>query len=204
MTAIAQLHKGTILGRRARVLTRHLAEVLPQNVQVLDVGCGDGLIDYLITQQRPDITVVGLDTIVRPETHMPVSQFDGERIPFEGDSFDVVMCIDVLHHTDDPAALLREARRVARQSVILKDHTREGFLAGFTLRAMDCFGNSQHGIPLPFNYWTERRWRETFAQIGLSPVLWRSRLNLYPTPASWLFDRSLHFITRLDLVSSTN
>ena len=46
------------------------------------------------------------------------------------------MFVDVLLHTLDPMILLREAIRVARQTVVIKDHTLDGLLAGPTLRAM--------------------------------------------------------------------
>jgi SAM-dependent methyltransferase len=167
---------------------------------VLDVGCGDGLVDHLIGQCRPDVTISGLDLIVQPKTHIPVVAYDGAHFNFADNSFDVVMFVDVLHHTEDPASLLREAHRVARRSVVIKDHTCDGFLAGPTLRFMDRVGNPAHGIPLPYNYWPERRWRETFEEIGFSPAIWRSRLGLYPTPVNWWFERSLHFLARLDLV----
>jgi hypothetical protein len=38
--------------------------------------------------------------------------------------------LDVLHHTDDANVLLREARRVTRRDVLIKDHRLNGFLAG--------------------------------------------------------------------------
>jgi SAM-dependent methyltransferase len=44
--------------------------------------------------------------------------YDGLHIPFPDDSFDVVLLIFALHHADDPAAVLREARRVCRRHVI--------------------------------------------------------------------------------------
>jgi hypothetical protein len=94
--------------------------------------------------------------------------------------------------------LLREARRVARKSVVIKDHTLDGPLAGPTLRAMDWIGNSRYGVALPYNYWTKRRWLEAFKELGVEIALWTSTLRLYPWPASYLFDRSLHFVARLD------
>lgn len=200
MTLVSRLHETLVFDRRTRVLGGHLAGLLPPGAKVLDVGCGDGLIDRLIAESRPDLGIEGIDLIVRPHTHIPVTAFDGTRIPFADDSFDVVMFVDVLHHTEDPEVLLREARRVARSAVVLKDHTRDGLLAGATLRFMDWVGNAPHGIPLPYNYWPERRWRDTFRRIGLSPTAWLTKLRIYPVPASWLFDRSLHFIARLEPV----
>ncbi|MCH9011860.1 MAG: class I SAM-dependent methyltransferase [Proteobacteria bacterium] len=200
MKLLARLHGALVFDRRTRVLSERLAQMLPPNAKVLDVGCGDGSIARLIGERRPDVTISGVDLIVRSRTHIPVAAFDGKRIPFEDGAFDIVMFVDVLHHTDDPETLLREARRVARQTVVLKDHTRDGLLAGPTLRFMDWVGNAPHGIPLPYNYWPERRWHEAFARLGLTPVIWLNKLALYPTPATWFFDRSLHFVARLDKV----
>ena len=197
MKLLAELHGTLVFDRRTRVLSERLAGLLPEQAKVLDVGCGNGLIDRLIAERRPDVTITGVDLIVRPETHIPVTQFDGKRIPFDDNAFDVVMFVDVLHHTEDPEILLTEARRVANRAVVLKDHTRDGFLAGPTLRFMDWVGNAPHGIPLPYNYWPERRWRAAFAGLGLTPEVWLNKLGLYATPANWLFDRSLHFVARL-------
>ena len=198
MSVLGRLHGSLVFGRRGRVLAARMAEILPPNARVLDVGCGDGSIDRLVGDLRPDISITGIDVMVRPTTQTPVRPFDGKTIPYDDNSFDVVMFVDVLHHTDDPEILLREARRVARQSVILKDHTRNGILAGPILRFMDWVGNAPHGIALPYNYWPEQRWHQAFAHIGLRPQVWFAKLGLYPAPASWIFDRSLHFIARLD------
>ena len=135
--------------------------------------------------------------LVRPTTHIPVTQFDGTMIPFRDKSFDAVMFVDVLHHTNDPSVLLGEAGRVARTAVILKDHCRDGMLANSTLRFMDRVGNAHHGVVLPYNYWPEAQWRETFEKLALAPVSWNARLGLYVFPFSLVFDRKLHFIARL-------
>lgn len=124
-------------------------------------------------------------------------RFDGHRIPFDDNSFDVVMFVDVLHHTDDPHILLTEAQRVAKQAIVLKDHLRDGLLAGPTLRLMDWFGNAHHGVVLPYNYWTEQRWRDSFAGLGMTIEHWITQVGLYAWPASLLFDRQLHFVARL-------
>ncbi len=200
MSVLGRAHGGLVFQRRVRVLADRLAPLLPDSARVLDVGCGDGAIDAQIGAARADVTISGIEVLVRPETRVPVEPFDGATIPYGDGSFDVVMFVDVLHHSVDAEILLGEARRVARRAVVLKDHTLDGVLAGPTLRFMDWVGNAPHGVVLPYNYWPERRWREAFGRAGLKPVLWEKNLGLYPPPASLLFDRSLHFICRLDIL----
>jgi SAM-dependent methyltransferase len=199
MNLIERIHGEVTYNRRVNVLCSHLSELIPAHARVLDVGCGDGLLASLIMQRRPDIQIEGVDILVRPRTHIPVQSFDGKAFPYRDASFDAVMFNDVLHHTDDPVVLLSEARRVSRQSIVLKDHTRDGWLAGPTLRFMDWVGNARHGVVLPYNFWPERQWLAAFDQLKLSRAVWKQDLGLYPTPANLFFDRSLHFVARLDL-----
>ena len=107
------------------------------------------------------------------------------------------MFLDVFHHTDDPMVLLREAVRVARQIVLIKDHTLQGAFAYSTLRFMDWVANARHNVALPYNYWTPAQWDGAFDKLGLSVSSWESNLKLYPFPADLIFDRSLHFIAAL-------
>jgi len=197
MSLIERIHNGAVYGRRVRVLCDLLAESLPPNAKVLDVGCGDGLIDHLIMQKRPDVSIRGIDVLVRPELHITVEKFDGAEIPYEDDSFDIVMFVDVLHHTNDPMVMLREASRVARQGLLIKDHDRSGFLGESTLKFMDWVGNARHGVSLPYNYWTKDEWLDAFGALGLVAETWKKSLSLYPWWADLVFGRSLHFIALL-------
>jgi SAM-dependent methyltransferase len=197
MSVIGYVHNKMVYGRRVRVLSESVARLLPAGSRVLDIGCGDGLIASLVMREQEGIEIEGIDVLVRAETHVPVRPFDGVTIPHEDGSFDAVMFVDVLHHTDNPMALLREAGRVARRVIVIKDHTREGLGAGTTLRFMDWVGNARHGVALPYNYWTAAQWRQAFAELGFQVDTWIRDLGLYPVPARWLFERSLHFLARL-------
>lgn len=197
MSVVGLVHDRLVFGRRVRLLAEHLAREIPADARVLDVGCGDGTLAVRLMDLRPDVTVEGADVIIRPETAIPVRQFDGVTIEAADGSVDSVMMVDVLHHTEDPAVLLAEALRVARRAVIIKDHLSDGLAANATLRIMDWVGNARHGVALPYNYWPERRWRATLARLGARIETWNTRLGLYPFPASLAFDRSLHFVTRL-------
>lgn len=205
MTAVGQLHAKLVFNRRTRVLSEALLRALPGDcATVLDVGCGDGTISRMVMNARPSLTVTGVDVLVRGTTHIPVTEFDGTHLPFPDQSFDAVMFVDVLHHTNDPAILLREARRVARKAVVLKDHSRDSLVAGPILRFMDWVGNAHHGVVLPYNYWSTTQWRAAFRTIGLDTDTWQTTLGLYPFPANLAFEHNLHFVTRLRPVASAS
>jgi ubiquinone/menaquinone biosynthesis C-methylase UbiE len=198
MSIVKTMHNRLVYSRRMQLLAEKMSRELPAQAKILDVGCGDGKIDALIMQKRPDVVIEGIDVLVRPQTHIPVTAFDGNKIPHPDGSFDVVMFIDVLHHCLHPEQLLEEAKRVAKKAVLLKDHAREGILAGPTLRFMDWFGNAHHGVSLPYNYWSRSQWDHCLQDLGLKVGQWHDRLELYPWPATWFFDRRLHFIASLE------
>jgi SAM-dependent methyltransferase len=193
------LHKRLIFSRRTLVLSTQLARLFPNDATILDIGCGDGTIDRQILDRRPDVSITGIDLFVRPGALIPVCIFDGKHIPYEDASFDVAMFIDVLHHTENARVLLSQAKRIARKAIVIKDHFRNGFLAGTTLRVMDWVGNAAHRVELPYNYWSREEWTAAFQSLSLEPDEIIYRLRLYPMPASFVFDRDLHFLARLPI-----
>ena len=198
MKWIETVHDRRVASRRARILSQHLAETMPSDATVLDVGCGDGEIAHQLSESRGDLTVTGVDVLVRDETLVPVTQFDGRELPFADSSFDVITFVDVLHHCDWPLDLLREACRVSRRWIVIKDHTLQGIAAQSTLRFMDWVGNHRHGVALPYNYWRWAQWRHAFQQLDLRLDLCRPSLGLYWWPFSCVFDRQLHFLARVE------
>lgn len=202
MDILGAIHARAVYGRRVEVLAHHLAEMIPAGVNVLDVGCGDGRIDRALMARRPDLTIEGLDVLIRPETMIPVRYFDGTRIPLPDQCVDAVMFVDVLHHTLEPIILLREAVRVARRCIILKDHTADSKLATPVLRLMDWVGNRRHGVVLPYNYWSSAHWSEAISSLGLHVTDEKRDLRLYPLILDRIFGRGLHLMVRLERTNS--
>jgi len=193
-----KIHKKFVYNRRMDILSSYFANYLTAGSSVLDVGCGDGKISKLI-MEKANVTIEGIDVLVRDQTYIPVKAFDGMEIPFADNVFDFAIIVDVLHHTHDPLQLLKETKRVTRRNIIIKDHLMNGFLAASTLKFMDYVGNAHYNVHLPYNYLKEDEWLKMFKNLSLSVSQWKDRLNLYPMPWSLIFDRKLHFIAELTL-----
>lgn len=101
-TLMGWVHNRLVFDRRVQVLIRSLGALIPAGSHMLDVGTGDGQIAKGIAAEQLGVTVEGIDVMLRPTTHIPVSLFDGTTIPMDDNSVDVVSFVDVLHHTDDP------------------------------------------------------------------------------------------------------
>jgi SAM-dependent methyltransferase len=191
------LHHLLVFKRRVEVLSTELANRLPKNARVLDIGCGSGDMAWAIMTKRPDITITGVDVLARPAAAINVQEYDGTTIPCADNSYHIAMLVDVLHHTDDPGSLLAEAARVASKGVLIKDHYRDGPLSGLILRLMDWVGNASHGVRLPYNYMARKQWQAIWQRLGLSPDQVGENLGIYPMPFELLFGHGLHFIAIL-------
>ena len=79
-------------------------------VRILDVGCG--VKPYYPYFESVASEYVGVDVVENPAAELlgPV-----EALPVEDASFDLVLCTQVLEPCDDPAAAVRELRRVTRR-----------------------------------------------------------------------------------------
>lgn len=104
---IAFSHQGHEFFTRAKVdhlvelIRRHIGD--PAGVRVLDFGCGPGRTDAMLAPSVGE--VVGVDVsealIVRARRDNPDMRFlhyDGERLPFDDDTFDVTFAVCVMHH----------------------------------------------------------------------------------------------------------
>ncbi|HVP19157.1 MAG TPA: class I SAM-dependent methyltransferase [Spirochaetia bacterium] len=106
----------------ARVVELSTEGLAPASV--LDVGTGTGVFAEAFV--RASLRTTGIDPdrdlLVRARHFVPDARFLEavvEDLPFDDRSFDIVFLGHVLHETDDPAAALAEARRVARQRVVV-------------------------------------------------------------------------------------
>lgn len=191
------VHRGLISSNRETVLARTCVDLLPNVTSVLDVGCGNGLLAKLVMEKRPELRLTGIDVVQQSDVAIPVQLYDGKLFPCKDKSLDAVMLMDMLHHTEDPVMILREACRVSRKYILIKDHLADSAFALLRLRFMDWVGNKRFGVSLPYNFLSTARWKELFDETGLSVVERRESLKMYPPGFQFLFGKGLHFVALL-------
>lgn len=99
---------------------------------VLDVGCGTGALAQRLTGLGYQVTGVdpsdGMLEVMRARSpEVRAVQGSGTELPFEPDSFDVVVSVATFHHIAEPAAVrktLAEMTRVSRPQgrIVIWDH----------------------------------------------------------------------------------
>lgn len=193
------IHNLAISRRRISVLSKHIANLIPPDATVLDVGCGKGDLSLAIKEKNPDISIVGVDPLVRDNAVIKVQKFDGVMLPFRDNAFEYSILSDVLHHTENIFDLLRETRRVSKNGIIIKDHICSSPADLLILRIMDAVGNRGTGVTLPYNYLSLKEWNLLFQDLGLIPDVFSGTIGLYPFPLNCLFERSLHFIALAEI-----
>lgn len=190
-----KLHGRFVHQRRIAILAERLATHLSPGCRLLDVGCGDGQLGELLREQVPGLAIQGVEVQPRSDCAIPCEPFDGVHLPFPDGYFDGCLFVDVLHHTLEPSAILRDGYRVSRKFILIKDHLAETSFDHWTLRLMDWVGNRPHGVVLPYAYLSSSQWDKLIHSVGLEAVRTDRNLPLYPAPFSLLFGRNLHFIS---------
>ena len=115
------------------VLARHQELILAMgrlaDRSVIDIGCGDGFSTIRFWDVAHPRRLAGVDPAPnaikvadrnRGERPIEFRVLDGERVPYPDRSFEVAIVQGVLHHADNPAMTVREALRVADETVILE------------------------------------------------------------------------------------
>lgn len=109
---IAATSKGTV--RRVVSLVR---ERVPSRLRVLDAPAGPGAVSKILSTQGYAATALDLDATAFNSGGTPLVIADmNDRLPFEAESFEGVVCVDGIEHLENPFALIREFERVLTPS----------------------------------------------------------------------------------------
>lgn len=110
-------HFALALIRQARILH-------PRTI--LEAGCGEGFILERLYRANIGEKTVGIDFLEKAisigkkeRPHLDLRVADVYKLPFKDNSFDLVICSEVLEHLKEPEKALKELQRVCKRYVIL-------------------------------------------------------------------------------------
>jgi 2-polyprenyl-6-hydroxyphenyl methylase/3-demethylubiquinone-9 3-methyltransferase len=95
----------------------------PEKTNVLEVGCGGGILSEEISKMGYVMTGIdpaekslatAIEHAVKNNLAIKYQHGSGENLPFQSASFDVVLCCDVLEHVQDLPRVIAEISRVLR------------------------------------------------------------------------------------------
>lgn len=127
----------------------------------LDAGCGEG---ETLVRLGPLLggRVAGVDlsaySVARVAERLPdveARTASVTALPFTDGGFDLVLCLEVLEHLDDPAAAVRELARVAAADVVVSVPFEPWFRLGSLLRGKHVRALGNH--PEHVNQFNRRR-----------------------------------------------
>lgn len=152
-------------------------DFIKKGARILDLGCGSGVVGNKF-KDFFQAEVIGVDIIDRRILPLSFELIDGKNLPFPENYFDVVLINYVLHHTEDPISLLKEAKRVGEKIIIFEDLP-EGFSSKLICKFHGLSYNKFLGNPDFISFRSEKEWEQIFQENGLN-IIFKKRINNFP------------------------
>ena len=186
------------LSTQRELVTQLLREnqIAPEH-SILEVGGGHAQLTPTFVQSGHDVTVVGSHSQCRLllDEKLPADAFNFEvapldRLPFEDDSFDIVVAIRMLAHSDDWKRFVAELCRVSRRHVLV-DYP--------DLRSANAFSSSLHGLKRRVEHNT--RTFQCFSQSQVKSAFETNGYQLFDAQPQFFAPMALHRMGRVATLS---
>ena len=159
------------LEARAEKIVQLFEKQIPQGSRILDLGGGWGFYAEPLKKRGHESLV--LDVVNPGYQKAPVMLYDGVRIPFPDQSFDVTILMTMLHHVPDPQALFKEVQRVTRHKVVVVEDLYHHAAGRFWTLCRDRFLNVEF-LEHPHQFRKDGEWRGFFKEAGFEASSFKS------------------------------
>lgn len=152
--------------------------------RILDVGCGEGFTLLKLKNEKIGKSLSGIDNLdtaikIGKKIHptLNIKKGDIYKLPYPDNSFDLVLCMEVLEHLDKPKAALKELRRVSSKYVLLSVPNEPYFTAQRFLRGQNVKKLGDH--PEHIQHWSTKSFKRLVSEFF--------ELVTVETPMPWTF-----------------
>ena len=159
------IYKGGI-PRSADMISR-FESFLKKGDEILDIGSGTCSVCEILSNRGYKVTPLDVKDLSFRKNIKPII-YDGDKIPFGDNKFDVALILTVLHHTPDPKKILKEAKRVSKKIVIIED-----IYSNWLHKHITYFFDSLLNLEFkdhPHTNKSDEEWKRVFKEVGLKLV----------------------------------
>jgi ubiquinone/menaquinone biosynthesis C-methylase UbiE len=166
-----------IYQREAERMCRECEEFIKKGSKILDLGCGSAIVAKTL-KDFFEAEILGVDIEDKRVVNIPFQIIDGKNLPFKENEFDLVFISYVLHHAENPVKLLKEAKRVSKEKIIIFENLAENFLTKFLnlfhLFTFNLFFQKKQKINFA-NFKESKEWEKIFKNLGLK-IIFKKRV----------------------------
>ncbi|MBI4091714.1 MAG: class I SAM-dependent methyltransferase [Candidatus Levybacteria bacterium] len=140
--------------------------------RILDVGCGEGFTLIKLKHAKVGEKLEGIDSSIEAlgvgrklYPKLDIKKGDIYKLPYKDNSFDLLICTEVLEHLKDPEKALLELLRVTNKYVLLSVPNEPFFMLANLLRGkyLRTFGNHPEHV----NQWAPGTFKRFLRKNGL-------------------------------------
>ncbi|MEX2007361.1 MAG: methyltransferase domain-containing protein [Candidatus Levyibacteriota bacterium] len=141
-------------------------------VSILDAGCGEGftlvkLIENGIGKKLEGVeySEIAIKLSKKINPHLNIRFGTVYELPYKDNSFDLVLCTEVLEHLEEPEKALAEIKRVSKKYLLLTVPNEPWFTYQRILRGKNLFQFGAH--PEHIQHWTVGKFKRFIKGNGL-------------------------------------
>lgn len=149
---------------------------------LLDVGCGEGFTLDKLMQVHAAKKYAGIEYVdaaialgKKLHPHVPITKGNIYQLPYKANTFDVVLCSEVLEHLEHPEEALKELQRVTKHYLVLSVPNEPLFTIQRILRGKNILGLGAH--PEHIQHWSSNQFKifvakQTIIVRIMTPLPW--------------------------------
>ena len=140
-------------------------QYLKKEDKILDIGSGPCFMASFLMERGFDVTAVDVQDLSAFKKIKPII-YDGKKLPFEKNVYDVSLLLTVLHHIRDFKTTIKEAKRVSKRIIIIEDVYHSTFNK-YLIYFFDSLVNWEF-LNHPHNNLDDRQWKRLFKEENLT------------------------------------